>query len=104
MIFVYFYKPYVPFFYVAFSYVEVMITVYLLQTSYLRGNEREERMLDNFMFGEKIMNEEIACRATSETFDNLEETTYRAATGASISTGCSVSLLHHYCSKLPHDE
>ncbi|CAA6661652.1 unnamed protein product [Spirodela intermedia] len=69
-----------------------------------RGNEREERMLDNFMFGEKIMNDEISCRATSETFDNLEETTYRVETGASISTGCSVPLLHHYCSKLPHDE
>ncbi|XP_078438839.1 dicer-like 4 isoform X2 [Wolffia australiana] len=69
-----------------------------------KGNQRQEKLLENLMSGEKVMNEEVKCRSTDEVFDNLEETTYRVETGACISTGCSVSLLHHYCAKLPRDE
>ncbi|XP_010932228.2 endoribonuclease Dicer homolog 4 isoform X2 [Elaeis guineensis] len=69
-----------------------------------RGNQREQKLLDDFMSGEDIMNKEISCRTSSETFDYLEEAMYKvSSTGASISTGCSVSLLHRYCAKLPCD-
>lgn len=51
------------------------------------------------------MNCEIACRTSSETFIGLEERVYKVnSSGASISSGYSISLLHQYCSKLPHDE
>ena len=56
------------------------------------------------MLGESVMNEEISCRSTDEIFENVEEITYKVASGALVSTGCSISLLHHYCSKLPGDE
>uniref|UniRef100_A0A1D1YWK0 Endoribonuclease Dicer 4 n=4 Tax=Anthurium amnicola TaxID=1678845 RepID=A0A1D1YWK0_9ARAE len=91
------------------SFIQSRGRARMLKSEYVflveRGNQHEERLLEDFMFGEKIMNKEVTCRTSNETFDNLEETTYRVdATGASISTGCSVSLLHHYCSKLPHDQ
>lgn len=51
------------------------------------------------------MNEEIECRTSTITFNNLEEKAYRVdSTGATISAGSSISLLHRYCSKLSHDE
>lgn len=51
------------------------------------------------------MNKEIVCRSSTETFNDLEEKRYIVdSTGASISSGSSVGLLHHYCSKLPRDE
>lgn len=57
------------------------------------------------MAGELIMNGEITSRSSSETFDDLEQTVYKVdRTGASISTCSSVSLLHHYCDKLPKDK
>jgi endoribonuclease Dicer len=50
------------------------------------------------------MNSEISFRSSEDTFDTLEETIYRVdSTGASISTGYSISLLHRYCSNLPRD-
>lgn len=50
------------------------------------------------------MNTEISNRTSNKTFDDLEEIIYKVdSTGASISTGCSVSLLHRYCDKLPRD-
>jgi len=50
------------------------------------------------------MNKEVISRTSSDTFDNLEEKIYKVdSTGASISTGCSISLLHRYCAKLPRD-
>ncbi|KAK1323005.1 hypothetical protein QJS10_CPA02g01233 [Acorus calamus] len=70
-----------------------------------RGNQREEKLLSDFISGEESMNKEIIHRRSSEIFDHLEEMTYKVdSTGATISTGYSVSLLHHYCSKLSHDE
>ncbi|XP_009418500.3 endoribonuclease Dicer homolog 4 isoform X1 [Musa acuminata AAA Group] len=70
-----------------------------------RGNEREGKLLNDFMAGEDIMNKEITSRTSSETFDDLEEVNYKvSSTGASINTGCSVSLLHRYCDKLPRDK
>ncbi|XP_074579672.1 endoribonuclease Dicer homolog 4 isoform X2 [Curcuma longa] len=69
-----------------------------------RGNEREEKILCDFVAGEHVMNTEISNRTSKMTFDDLEDITYKVdSTGASISTGCSVSLLHRYCDKLPRD-
>lgn len=51
------------------------------------------------------MNMEVAFRTSSDTFVGPEERTYKvASSGASITSGYSISLLHQYCSKLPHDE
>ncbi|KAK9130502.1 hypothetical protein Sjap_010989 [Stephania japonica] len=70
-----------------------------------RGNQSELNVIENFISDESRMNEEIICRTSSETFDYPTEDSYRvASTGASISAGYSISLLHHYCSKLSHDE
>ncbi|CAL5339512.1 unnamed protein product [Camellia sinensis] len=70
-----------------------------------RGNERERNLILNFKKDEDKMNEEIASRKSSVTIVEFEERTYKVtSTGATISSGSSVSLLHHYCSKLPHDE
>lgn len=51
------------------------------------------------------MNVEITARTSDETFSALEERIYRVDySGASISSGSSVSLLYQFCAKLPHDE
>ncbi|XP_020265696.1 endoribonuclease Dicer homolog 4-like isoform X2 [Asparagus officinalis] len=69
-----------------------------------RGNLRDEQLLHDFMSGENFMNKEVIARTSGETFNNLEETIYKVdSTGASISTGCSISLLYRYCDKLPRD-
>ncbi|PON81286.1 Helicase [Trema orientale] len=69
------------------------------------GNQRELDLIENFKKDESHMNCEIACRTSNETFIGLEEKVYSVdASGASISSGYSISLLHQYCSKLPHDE
>ena len=50
------------------------------------------------------MNGEIDFRTSNDMFEYLEENTYQVNnTGASISTACSVSLLHRYCYNLPKD-
>ncbi|XP_058180782.1 dicer-like protein 4 [Rhododendron vialii] len=70
-----------------------------------RGNEREMNLIQSFQKDEDKMNVEIASRTSGAPSVDLEERTYKvASTGATISSGYSVSLLHHYCSKLPHDE
>ncbi|GMP35538.1 hypothetical protein CsSME_00007933 [Camellia sinensis var. sinensis] len=70
-----------------------------------RGNQNELNLIEDFKKEEDKMNAEIASRTSSVTFVDLEEKTYKvASTGATISSGYSISLLHHYCSKLPHDE
>lgn len=62
-------------------------------------------MIDHFTKDEAQMNEEISSREYKEGFNNVEERTYKVdATGATISSVSSISLLHRYCSKLPHDE
>ncbi|XP_022729085.1 dicer-like protein 4 isoform X2 [Durio zibethinus] len=69
------------------------------------GNERELNLIKNFKKDEDRMNMEITFRTSTEVFIDLEERMYKVDTsGASISSGYSISLLHHYCSKLPHDE
>ena len=51
------------------------------------------------------MNDEISSRSSTTVYTEFEESTYKVdSTGAIISSGSSVSLLHRYCSKLPHDE
>lgn len=62
-------------------------------------------MIEDFKKYEDQMNMEILCRTSNEIFNSPEERVYKVdTTGASISSGYSISLLHHYCSKLPHDE
>ncbi|XP_062184952.1 endoribonuclease Dicer homolog 4 isoform X3 [Phragmites australis] len=74
--------------------------VFLLE----RGNQSQEKLVDDYIAGESIMNKEINLRTSNDLFDSLEENIYRVNnTGASISTACSVSLLHRYCDNLPRD-
>ncbi|KAM0886804.1 hypothetical protein ACQ4PT_029462 [Festuca glaucescens] len=69
-----------------------------------RGNHSQEKMLNDYIDGEIIMNGEIDFRTSNDMFEYLEENTYQVNnTGASISTACSVSLLHRYCYNLPKD-
>ncbi|XP_006653591.1 endoribonuclease Dicer homolog 4 [Oryza brachyantha] len=69
-----------------------------------RGNQSHEKLLNGYIDGECIMNEEIDSRTSNDIFDCLAENIYRVdSTGASISTACSVSLLHRYCDNLPRD-
>ncbi|KAK9060685.1 hypothetical protein SSX86_021391 [Deinandra increscens subsp. villosa] len=70
-----------------------------------RGNPKEMELIKNFHNDEVKMNNEISSRISTPTYVDFEEKTYKVdSTGAIISSGCSVSLLHRYCSKLPHDE
>lgn len=72
---------------------------------FFSGNQKELDLIENFRNNEDRMNKEIASRTSSETFDSFEEQIYKVdLSGASISSGYSISLLHTYCSKLPHDE
>ncbi|OEL23902.1 Endoribonuclease Dicer-like protein 4, partial [Dichanthelium oligosanthes] len=74
--------------------------VFLLE----RGNQSQEKLIGDYITGESIMDKEINLRTSNDMFDCLEENIYRVNnTGASISTACSVSLLHRYCDNLPRD-
>ncbi|KAH0970234.1 hypothetical protein GBA52_022390 [Prunus armeniaca] len=69
------------------------------------GNQKELDLIEKFRKDEDKMNMEIAFRTSSETFIGSEDRIYKVdSSGASISSGYSISLLHQYCSKLPHDE
>lgn len=69
------------------------------------GNQKERDLIEKFKIDEARMNIEICDRTSRETFDCIEEKIYKVhATGASITSGLSISLLQQYCSKLPHDE
>ncbi|XP_050382683.1 dicer-like protein 4 isoform X2 [Argentina anserina] len=69
------------------------------------GSQKELDLIETFRKDENRMNMEVAFRTSSETFVSPEEQTYIvASSGASITSGYSISLLHQYCSKLPHDE
>ncbi|XP_025824254.1 endoribonuclease Dicer homolog 4 isoform X2 [Panicum hallii] len=69
-----------------------------------RGNQSQEKLVGDYITGESIMDQEINLRTSNDMFDCLEENIYRVNdTGASISTACSVSLLHCYCDNLPRD-
>nr|GMD28858.1 dicer-like protein 4 [Ipomoea batatas] len=68
-------------------------------------NLRELQLINHFKRDEAQMNEEILTRKSSGAFSDFNEKTYKVdATGATISSASSISLLHRYCSKLPHDE
>ncbi|XP_023928784.1 dicer-like protein 4 isoform X2 [Quercus suber] len=70
-----------------------------------RGNQKELDVINDFQKDEDRMNMEIANRTSNETFIGSEEKIYKVdSSGASISSGYSISLLHEYCSKLPCDE
>ncbi|KAL6543544.1 endoribonuclease Dicer [Orobanche hederae] len=70
-----------------------------------RGNPRELNLIEHFKKDEAQMNEEISLRKSRAPTTDFEERTYKVdATGATISSVLSISLLHRYCSKLPHDE
>ncbi|XP_057968362.1 dicer-like protein 4 isoform X2 [Malania oleifera] len=69
------------------------------------SSQRELNLIEAFKEAEDQMNKEIALRTSSETSVTFEERVYKVdSTGATISSGASVSLLYHYCSKLPRDE
>ncbi|KAJ0861345.1 putative ribonuclease III [Helianthus annuus] len=69
------------------------------------GNPKEMELIKNFHKDEAQMNNEISSRKSTSVYNDFEEKTYKVdSTGAIISSGSSVSLLHRYCSKLPHDE
>ncbi|XP_058759719.1 dicer-like protein 4 isoform X1 [Vicia villosa] len=69
------------------------------------GNEKELAIIDGFEKDELRMNTEIAVRTSIETHNIPVEKIFRVdSSGASVSAGYSISLLHQYCSKLPHDE
>ncbi|KOM32927.1 hypothetical protein LR48_Vigan01g248300 [Vigna angularis] len=68
-------------------------------------NKKELDIIDGFEKDEYRMNMEVTFRTSDETFIIPEENIFRVeSTGASVSSGYSISLLHQYCSKLPHDE
>ncbi|KAK7329981.1 hypothetical protein VNO77_24164 [Canavalia gladiata] len=69
------------------------------------GNKKELDIIDGFKKDEDRMNVEITLRTSNETYMVPEERIFRVdSSGASVSSGYSISLLHQYCSKLPHDE
>ncbi|XP_027919054.1 dicer-like protein 4 isoform X1 [Vigna unguiculata] len=69
------------------------------------GNKKELDIIDGFEKDEHRMNMEVTFRTSDETHIIPEERIFRVeSTGASVSSGYSISLLHQYCSKLPHDE
>ncbi|KAI3744431.1 hypothetical protein L1987_57511 [Smallanthus sonchifolius] len=69
-----------------------------------RGNPKEMELINNFHKDEAQMNDEISSRKSTSAYVDFEEKTYKVdSTGATISSGSSVSLLYRYCSKLPHD-
>ncbi|KAJ0089697.1 hypothetical protein Patl1_14811 [Pistacia atlantica] len=69
------------------------------------GNQREVELIKDFEKDENRMNMEISGRTSIESFSFSEERQYIVeSSGASASAGYSISLLHQYCSKLPHDE
>ncbi|XP_060171899.1 dicer-like protein 4 isoform X2 [Lycium barbarum] len=69
------------------------------------GNERELELIQHFTRNEARMNEEISSRKSCTTVADFQENIYKVdVTGATISSASSISLVHHYCSKLPRDE
>ena len=91
------------FFFLEFFFLRIFI--FILFYFCYSGNQKDLDLIENFKINERQMNFEIARRTTNEKFNDLEERVYKVdSSGASISSGYSISLLHQYCSKLPHDE
>ncbi len=73
-----------------------------------RDNNEHSELLQQFKSSEDNMKEQVLSRI--ESIEDVRapdittiETFQVESTGASISTLCSVSLLHHYCARLAHD-
>lgn len=76
-----------------------------LESYFCSDNKKELDIIDGFKKDEYQMNTEITVRTSNETYNIPEERIFRVdSSGASVSSGYSISLLHQYCSKLPHDE
>ncbi|XP_075077545.1 dicer-like protein 4 isoform X3 [Nicotiana tabacum] len=68
-------------------------------------NQRELNLIEHFSRNEARMNDEISSKKSCTTVIDFQENIYKVdMTGATISSASSISLLHHYCSKLPRDE
>ncbi|XP_028760714.1 dicer-like protein 4 isoform X2 [Neltuma alba] len=69
------------------------------------GNKKDMDLIECFKKDEKRMKREVAFRTSNDTHIIPEERIYKVvSSGASVSAGYSVIVLHNYCSKLPHDE
>ncbi|EPS69439.1 hypothetical protein M569_05327, partial [Genlisea aurea] len=69
------------------------------------ANPQEIELIEHFRKDEDQMNEEILLSKFTVPVSNFKDKAYKVeSTGAIIGDVSSVSLLHHYCSKLPHDE
>uniref|UniRef100_A0A7N0UF06 Dicer-like protein 4 n=1 Tax=Kalanchoe fedtschenkoi TaxID=63787 RepID=A0A7N0UF06_KALFE len=69
------------------------------------GNQKEIDLVNNFLNDENRMNNEVVARSSKESYVEPLEKVYRVdSSGACITAGYSVTLLHRYCSMLPHDE
>lgn len=73
-----------------------------------RGNNEQSQRLEQFLLTEESMKEEVLSRIKNAEDVGAPETstieTFRVeSTGATMSTLCSVSLLHQYCARLAHD-
>lgn len=86
-------------------YANPSLQLFLESYYYCSGNKKESDIIDGFMKDECQMNMEISIRTSNETYIVPEDRVFRVdSSGASVSSGYSISLLHQYCSKLPHDE
>jgi len=62
-------------------------------------------LVRSFEKDEDRMNMDIHLRKSDNVVAHTKEEVYSVgSTGATISTQVSISLLYHYCSKLPRDE
>ncbi|KAL8497779.1 hypothetical protein ACS0TY_021203 [Phlomoides rotata] len=91
------------------SFIQSRGRARMLQSVYAflvdRDNPSELDLIELFEKDEAQMNAEISSRTSHVQITDFEEKTYKVdSTSATISSVSSISLLHHYCSKLPHDE
>ncbi|KAH9296951.1 hypothetical protein KI387_028633, partial [Taxus chinensis] len=93
------------------SFIQSRGRARMLESEYIflveRGNFSEDRLVKHFVSGEEQMIKEVQDRTpeVAEPYEDDEDQIYKVdVTKATISTGCSISLLYHYCSKLSKDE
>ncbi|GLJ43003.1 hypothetical protein SUGI_0892520 [Cryptomeria japonica] len=93
------------------SFIQSRGRARMLESEYIflveRGNFAEEKLVKHFVTGEEQMTREVLDRTPegADPYEDEEDQIYKVdSTKATISTGCSVSLLYHYCSKLSKDE
>ncbi|XP_019453233.1 PREDICTED: dicer-like protein 4 isoform X2 [Lupinus angustifolius] len=69
------------------------------------GSKKELDLIEGFEKDEYRMNMEVSSRTSNDIHSIPNERIFQVdSSGASVSSGYSISLLHQYCSKLPHDE